>query len=321
MKSLLSYKDFLEAVMNGITVFLPDNYSVSLHQVVKNNNITLDGLRIREGDEKFIPSIYLNDYYSDYRNGRTIELIQDEIWAQYLDAKAKDSFHFDILDVFENASEKVIAKLVNYEKNKYQLEDIPHARIGDLAVTYHLFINEQNNRLASIRLTNENISRTGMDPTQLFETAIRNTAALFPPVIKRMEDILFDILNSKETPDLCMPLAPDMYVLTNEQGLNGALCLLYDGLLDSLSDKLGTDFYILPSSIHELILLPETTDLNIDSLNRMVREVNLTQVPDEDILSDHAYLYSELKTDIMKQSPCHQNGLFVQCTSAAEYFL
>ncbi len=323
MKSLLSYKDFLETIMDSITALLPDNYSVSLHQVVKNNNITLDGLRIREGDEKAFPSIYLNDYYTDYLKGRTIELIRDDIWAQYLDAKAKGTLNINISNILENASERVIAKLVNYKKNRHQLEDTPYVRIGDLAVTFHLFVSEQNNCLASIRLTNENISDTGLDPTQLFETAIRNTTALFPPVIKPIEEAISINLCTKEAslyrPEgigsvrvLARPArASDMYVLTNEQGLNGALCLLYDGVIDAITDKLGSDFYILPSCIHELILLPATVDLDIDALNRLVREVNLAEVSDEDFLSDHAYLYSELKTDIMKQLSYQQDELLV----------
>ena len=83
-----------------------------------------------------------------------------------------------------------------------------------------------------------------------------------------------------------------MYVLTNQNKLNGASCILYEHLLELFADRLGADLYILPSSVHEVILIPATSDTSFAELSRMVKEVNETQVSPEEILSDHVYYFS-----------------------------
>jgi len=82
------------------------------------------------------------------------------------------------------------------------------------------------------------------------------------------------------------------YIMTNKYQINGASVLLYHGLLDGLAEKLGTDLYVIPSSIHEFLILPVLPGTCIQDLNAMIHEVNSTQVEEEEILSDHAYFYS-----------------------------
>ena len=83
-----------------------------------------------------------------------------------------------------------------------------------------------------------------------------------------------------------------MYVLSNKSKLNGSGCLFYHNLLHNLCEKLECDLYILPSSIHEVILIPAYDHDSYDELTSMVKEVNSTQLSKEEILSDHVYFYS-----------------------------
>lgn len=82
-----------------------------------------------------------------------------------------------------------------------------------------------------------------------------------------------------------------MYVLSNKLKNYGAACIAYPYILDMLAGVLKENFYVLPSSVHEVIIVPESSQIRQSELERMVREINETQVPEEEILSNHAYFY------------------------------
>jgi hypothetical protein len=143
---------------------------------------------------------------------------------------------------------------------------------------------------------------------ELKALAVQNTEELFPASIKSMEEVLSGILSegvlgsSEEniTEELSMQLFPDsknnaqpkMYILTNQKGINGASCLLYENVIRQFAQKINSDLYILPSSIHEIILIPNDISMNKETFTKMVEDVNRTQVAAEEVLSDHVYHYS-----------------------------
>ena len=98
--------------------------------------------------------------------------------------------------------------------------------------------------------------------------------------------------NIVEEVDLKDYVPSDMYVLTNESKLNGAACILYENVLYDFAQKLGADLYILPSSVHEVILLPKLSMFEKDELVNMVKEVNTEGVAADEVLSDHVYEYN-----------------------------
>lgn len=81
-----------------------------------------------------------------------------------------------------------------------------------------------------------------------------------------------------------------MYVLTNAEKMNGAAAILDSKTMEGISEKLGGDFVIIPSSIHEVIILPLNT-ADTDTLNGMVNDVNASEVAPLDVLSNHVYKY------------------------------
>ena len=88
---------------------------------------------------------------------------------------------------------------------------------------------------------------------------------------------------------------PMMLILTNQYKIYGATTMLYPGILKKISDKLDSDLVLIPSSIHEFLVLPRTIHDDIPTLNSFINEVNSTEVTDEEILSDHVYIYSRKK--------------------------
>lgn len=193
---------------------------------------------------------------------------------------------------FEDAKDSIIFRLINYDLNRKKLENIPHLRYLEFAVTFFYQIYSDEESTAGIHITNEHLKMWDVTTETLYETAGQNTPRLLPysfdsmlNILKKMWKESEDLLPSPE--DLSLPL----YVLTNNANRYGATCLLYDDLLENIKNELGEDYYILPSSIHELIILPASYVTSDEELDKMVQEVNATAVPENEILSDHAFRY------------------------------
>ena len=103
-----------------------------------------------------------------------------------------------------------------------------------------------------------------------------------------LEDEFSDVMHEQEDEDGRIP----MYVLSNKEKTMGAACILYDSILTLIGERLQDDFYILPSSIHECIVVPMNITTTKKELQEMVREINATQVIPEEVLSDEVYTYT-----------------------------
>ena len=155
--------------------------------------------------------------------------------------------------------------------------------------------------IASTPIHNGLADTLGFTEEQMFKLAAENTKRLLPPVVKSMNDVMREIFMKDGMPpeiaDMMlgeMPPEQQMYVISNNKGINGAVSMLYEDGLHDLAEKLGSDLYIMPSSIHEVIAV--STDMGTpETLSEMVREVNGTQVSEEEQLSDHVYRFDAAK--------------------------
>lgn len=151
-------------------------------------------------------------------------------------------------------------------------------------------------------ITHEYMEMWGVTEKDLWEAAQDNTAALLPAKIRDIKEILHEAARvrmgksySKEIVDEVLNQRSNkgpMYVLTNETGFFGASCLLYHDVLDDFADRLGTNLYILPVSIHEVVLIPINSNIKYEPLSEIIKAVNHTEVLKEDFLSDSLYYYS-----------------------------
>lgn len=306
----LAYEDFLVSMKQELSGYLGEDYQIELKHIIKNNGIILDGLLIRGFEESVSPSIYLNQYYEQFCDGRDFREIAEEILNIYEQSNDESreiglNFRYE----FNQMKSKITFRIVNYEKNQILLRTIPHIRILDLAVTFHCIVRLVEDGIGSIRITEEHRRAWKVELEDLWEIALENSRRLFPAVIRPMEDVVMDLMehnhiledeNSLEFENEFSDHS-SMYVLTNQKGINGASCLLYPNVLEEFSNKLGCDFYILPSSIHELILVPQAQALGKEmrhtrvELENMVKEINETQVAEEEVLSNSVYEYSVIK--------------------------
>ncbi len=326
---LLGYKEFLAMLKDLVKESIGTEYRVDINHVLKNNAIELDGLIILKENERITPNIYLNSYYERYLEGEELPGLAEEIIGIYMDTMEDGEKEALCLKYeFNEMKNCIIYRLVNYDKNRKLLQEVPHIRFLDLAITFHCLVKNNNEGIGTIRITNEHMMNWRTDIEELKTFARVNTPEIFPAVMKSMNDVILEILkkdmksmsyyqHADIEDNLCNQMnvtseellnsikagmehqnCKEMYVLTNEKGINGASCLLYPDIIKEFAGELGTDFYILPSSIHEIILVMDNENINKYILKDMVLDVNRTQVPEEDILSNSVYFYSREKDAI-----------------------
>ncbi len=147
---------------------------------------------------------------------------------------------------------------------------------------------------ASILIHNRHLSYWNITDDDLFALAQQNTPRLLAYELRDMTDVLRELFAAE--PSVCEDddsLSPaSMYILTNRAKRNGSVCILYDNLLLNFANRLGCDLFILPSSIHEVLLIPANSQTETKDLSEVVREVNSCQLSREEILSDHVYYFS-----------------------------
>lgn len=279
---------FIHKVTQGVQEFCKEEVSVETKKITKNNGIVLDGLIIMKKGRNISPTIYLQDYYEQYRSGKEIGAIVYEIVRLYEAQQIEDSFDMTFFTDYSTVKSRIVYKLVHYERNRQLLKEIPHIPYLDLAVVFYCMLSNDTLGNATILIYDNHCKLWNVTTEELYETARQNTERMLPKELKSMEEILQE-LPEEDTEG--MHMRTPMYVLSNRMKLFGAAAILYHNLLHDFAAMLGKDLYILPSSVHEVILIPDSGDINPKYLEEMVNEVNVTQVEVQEILSDRVYKY------------------------------
>lgn len=188
---------------------------------------------------------------------------------------------------YEQIKNRIFYRIVNYEKNKGTLSEIPYLPFLDMILTFYCLIQNSKEHISSIPITNKHLKQWNINLKKITEQAIENTPRIFPVKINTMEEAM-----GVMTSEAILQEARSMYVISNTIGINGASCLLYKETISLLTEKFKGNFYILPSSIHEVIAIKDTGLFEKEELSRMVHEINTTQVAEKDYLSDNIYYYS-----------------------------
>ncbi len=294
----MNYQSFISSVKERIEALLESHVSVNIHTTLKNNNKERIGITISNQDTNIFPTIYLEEYYTQYLAGRSISDIADNIVNIYHEVKFETSWDIDQIQIFDQAKSKIAYKLIHFEKNRTLLNDIPFIPFHDLAIVFYLLIQNTERGSASILVTNTLLHSWDICLSELYQIASLNTPRLLSaellPMYAMIQELSGDYSESEDNKESYM------YVLTNTQRYFGAACILYSRVLEDISNQLDEDFYILPSSIHETIILPVSKSSSRDVLDEMIAEINRTQVADEEVLSDHAYYYSRKENRLLQ---------------------
>lgn len=292
----MEYSEFLENVRKEVESRYDSNVSVTLNHVMKNNGTELDGITIMEKDKNIAPTIYINSFYDRYREGVSLKAVVSEIIRIYNQNKNSININADYFENYENVRKTIVYKLVNYQKNKKLLEDVPYKRVLDLAVVFYCLIEQRKGVSATALIHNEHLRIWNVTEDEIYNDALKNTPVLLAGSIVPMSKILSEIAGTAPVDNdekVCEYTGEDiLYVLTNSSRVNGAACILYDNLLKKFANDVHSDLYILPSSVHEVIIVPKKNAFDKSELADMVREVNEQGVSQDEILSDNVYEYN-----------------------------
>lgn len=297
---------FAGKVRDAVEKKLGEAYKVEVREVQKNNGVVLHGLLILTDDRNVIPTLYLEPFWEAYESGTSLAEIVRRLIRIYREDLPRTSIDMDFFRHFKGVSERICYRLIRQKENEELLMDIPYIPFLDLAICFFYAYRGEALGEGAILIHNSHMELWNTTVKELLELAQKNTPALFPWKCNSMEQVLREMMTEEEYLAE-MPDAEEsedfltenpLWVLSNEQRAQGASCILYPGLLKQLAEKEKKSFYILPSSIHEVILLTDQGMETHQQLKDMIAEVNRTQVAPEEVLSDSLYYYDFLKEKI-----------------------
>lgn len=298
---MMNYDMFLEVVKERILEYLPEKYQkgeVVINKVPKVNQ-TLDGMNVMLGEDRSIcPNLYVQDIYERYLQTGNLEGTLKE--AAELYAELVERASLDKADLnFDTLKDNVIFTLVNTEQNKKLLENVPNKPFQDLSIIFRWVVAVGDKQMSSTVVNESIMQQAGMNIDGLMEAAMENTKRIMPVSICSMEDMLMGMAsNEMEMDFICSMVATErppketMWIISNSMGMNGASAILYEDKLHELAEKMETDLYLLPSSLHECIAI--SVDMGTpEEFAEMVQSVNMNQVRLEDRLSNNVYHYDK----------------------------
>jgi hypothetical protein len=307
----MKFETFAKKVKEALPEFLPENLSdatIDLTKVTKNNDTVLTGITVKK-DEYIAPVIYLEQFYEEFSSSTlSVKDIARKL-ADIFEESFKYSFSKDANSIVMNAhkldivSPYIKPRLINLEKNKEYLNDKPHKIVADLAVIYYIELDTgKDNGYSTIPITNTLLESYGIDVDDLHGIALENMIQSDSVTLTSLTDKILemqipgfasmsDTEKERARKSLGIEPSPMYYLSNNGSNMFGAAVLLDVEVLKHIRAKFG-GFYILPSSVHEVLIVPKFLGESLETLQQMVREVNQNVVDNVDILSDNVYSFN-----------------------------
>lgn len=284
-----TYVEFKQYVAEHIKESLSEEYQDYdiKEQHILNSRGEYDALMVTSTDKgmNIAPALNLTQAYESYGNGKSLDEVIEELADIRMNATIPT---FDKNDLFkwETVKDRVFPRLINTEFNEEYLKDKPRVDMADLSIVFAVRISEDERGFADAVITKDLSDMWGIDVDTIREQAIANLTnaqALFVNI----EKMLFGMVDTNI--DFDGEMAP-FYVLTNKQKTKGASMVFNKTLMNEVVDRLG-EVYIIPSSVDELLVVPQSECDDINRLRDMVLQVNESEVRPEDKLSDNIYSY------------------------------
>ncbi|MCI6649010.1 MAG: DUF5688 family protein [Lachnospiraceae bacterium] len=245
------------------------------------NGLSVNACVISIPGRNFYPVIYPDLYFDKYRKGSTFEEIVENV-LDVIRYTNEDTFNFDEISDYEKAKEHIVPRLVSYSVNPEIFERRAYVPYLNIAVVFIYVISSKEDELVSFAINDEQVRTWGVSVKEIFRDSIETSTKLFPPLIESIKEALPLIREEDFRP---------FYVLTNSRKQYGAACVLYDNVLSDFAEKIGESFFLIPSSVHEMLLIPESFDIRVSEMRQMLLEVNDSVLKPEEVLSDRVYYF------------------------------
>ena len=309
---MMNRKEFYEYVKDNVKEYLPESYKdaeITLQEVEKNNGLKLTGITIPNGDQRIVPRVYLDSFYLEYVIGKDVDSCVGDVVDMYIEAQDKAEFiKMGVPDIFdyEKMKEKLQVRICDQEWNTDRLADKVVTEHGDFAAYYVVNLEENGEGISSIPVTISLMNEWGVSAEQIQAdamTADRKRGVTLMDMNEIIKSMIFgeepeNLLNEKMDMEA---MENPMFCLTNKAKMNGASLLLQEDIRKQIGECLGSDYFVIPSSIHEVLILPDNGIFQVPELNAMVKEVNETKVEREEQLSDKVQ-FCDGKTAVMENA-------------------
>ena len=294
----MDYEQFKEEFIDAVKERLEEQGSdmnVSVNEVKKLNE-SYEAMTVTPEGARVGVNIGIERFYEAYDEGRPFDEVVDKaVETINHGINERPDFDIDSFTDYEQMKEKLAMEVVSAETNKDMLENVPHKNLEDMAVVYRFVLESSDEGRASILVTNQILETMGVTPEQLHADALEIAPQIKPAEIKGMSEVMVEMMGVEQAEALgIVPERPEdeqLFVATVPDKTHGAGVLAYQNFMDQAAERVGGDFYILPSSIHEVLIVPDNGRMDLKDLEAMVRDVNATQVAPADKLTDNVYHY------------------------------
>lgn len=305
----MSKEEFIMDLKYGIGPYLPEEIreagEMKIFTQMKNNDKLLHGISIEREDGQPSPVIYVDELYEKYQIGLPMEHVFEE-FAEAFETAWKESPDIDRLNLsYEAVKEKLTCRVINLKMNRNRLHEMKYTPVGNgYGMTYHIELGDGK----SIPVTRGLAEVQGYDMRLLCREAMKNTQEQHPAVLQHIESVVFNIvIGPEEQKNLLLrdeKLQTDaMYILGTDRKTFGAAALFYPEVKEQIGELFQGDYYAIPSSVHEFILIPDEMGISAEALGQMLKEVNEKEVPAEDILGDKVLKYSREERSLKTMDP------------------
>ena len=291
----MEYQEFFQRIKADLKQALPEelqNVEIGERQVDKLQGLSYYGLEIKPARSQMSMTMDLRSFYGAGVDESNYDEVLGSVATEVLEnieLPAKNQIE-KLVD-YEAMKDTLFVQMIGKEGNEEMLAKIPHRYFEDLALVYRFKINVADGMMMSALITDAALKKYGITEEQLHEDACHNMVEQNDMLIMSMNEMLEKLTGIPASELPLNPVAVSLYVATNQAGKYGASVLEHPDFTKAAEEKLGGDFFIIPSSVHEILLLPDDGCIELEEIEAMVQEINATRVPPEERLSNTVYHY------------------------------
>lgn len=287
----MDYTEFREEILNVLQGLVTDEVSVKLVEAEKLNGCIRYGLMFDRASGKYAHTIYLEPFYRSFEKGKSLEELAAELLKCFEEEKTEVPECIDKFQNYDLARESIYCKLIHSKENQKMLQDTPHIVFLDFAIVAYFEVNSSEVFKGSILIKDKYLTDWGITTEEFFTNALEHTRKDKGVMFISMSEVLSEFYSRNEV-QVDRDPHHNMYVLTNKEKYLGAVLICFPEVMNGIAQMLDDDFYLLPASIHEWIIIPESAVEDRMYLLSVVRNVNCYEVLEEEVLSNDIYIYS-----------------------------
>lgn len=327
----MTKEDFVRMVADRLPDYLSEDLKItdiSVKEVVKHNDQHKLGIEFTLAESNFSPVVYPDALFEDYQAGKPLEKILQALSHTVEKSLPKvpivtKETVTQTLSNYESARHHLSIRLCDPDLNQELLENSVHSKVSDFEAIYQLKFAMPDERVGYSTITPAMLDTWGVSMETLQKDAATCTWAEYP-ILSPLGNTISYLASGLPLPNLLetgepIQMSDDMlpiFVLSNDHAMQGASLITLPDLLDQIGDIVQDDFYILPSSLHEVIIVPQNTQMSLDELSEMVHSINESQVAAEELLSDKVQHY-DTKAHLLENAYAHQTRIEHEQSSMA----